>query len=70
MERHLSKLPRDLEIVAYCRGPYCVLSIQAVEILRSHGFRAVRLEEGVQDWRALGFPVAVGEESSFEREGV
>ena len=53
----LSDLPRDREIVAYCRGPYCVLSVQAVEMLREQGFSAVRLEEGVQDWRALGFPV-------------
>ena len=62
LELHLSDLPRDEEIVAYCRGPYCVLSIQAVEILRSKGFQAVRLEEGIQDLRALGFPIAMGEE--------
>ena len=58
---HLSELPHDQEIVAYCRGPYCVLSIDAVEMLRAKGFRAVRLEEGVQDLRALGFPIAVNE---------
>ena len=57
----LSDLPRDKEIVAYCRGPYCVLSVQAVEMLREQGFSAVRLEEGVQDWRAMGFPVSVSE---------
>jgi rhodanese-related sulfurtransferase len=62
MERRLSDLPRDQEIVAYCRGPYCVLAIEAVEMLRGKGFDAVRLEEGVQDWRAMGFPIAVGEE--------
>jgi rhodanese-related sulfurtransferase len=62
LERKLSELPRDQEIVAYCRGPYCVLAIQAVEILRKRGFQAVRLEDGVQDWRARGFPVAVGDE--------
>lgn len=61
LELHLSGLPRDQEIVAYCRGPYCVLSVQAVEILRSKGFHAVRLEEGIQDWRFIGLPVAVGE---------
>jgi len=55
-------LPRDQEIVAYCRGPYCVLSIQAVEILRAKGFKAVRIEEGIQDFRAMGFPIAVNEE--------
>ena len=62
LERRLSELPRDQEIVAYCRGPYCVLSIQAVETLRAKGLRAMRLEDGVQDWRAHGLPVAVGKE--------
>lgn len=62
LEHHLSELPRDQEIVAYCRGPYCVLAIQAVEILRSKGFKAMRLEDGVQDWRALRLPVATGKE--------
>ena len=60
---HLSELPHDQEIVAYCRGPYCVLSIEAVELLRKKGFRAVRLEEGIQDLRAMGFPIAVNEET-------
>lgn len=55
----LSQLPVDQEIVAYCRGPYCVLAVQAVEMLREKGFRAVRLEEGVQDWRAMGLPVEI-----------
>ncbi len=61
LELCLSKLPRNQEIVAYCRGPYCVLAIQAVEVLRAKGFHAVRLEEGIQDWRAMGFSVAVGD---------
>jgi len=51
----------DKQIVAYCRGPYCVLAVQAVEILRKKGFKAVRLEEGVQDWQALGLSLAVGD---------
>jgi rhodanese-related sulfurtransferase len=63
LERHLSELPHDKDIVAYCRGPYCVLAIQAVEMLREKGFRAVRLEDSVQDWRAMGFPVTVGEKA-------
>jgi len=63
LELRLSELPRDQEIVAYCRGPYCVLSVQAIEILRAKGFNAIRLEEGVQDLRAMGFPIAVGEEA-------
>ena len=59
LKRHLSKLPRDREIVAYCRGPYCVMAVEAVEILRAHGFEAVRLEDGVPDWRARGLPIAL-----------
>ncbi|MDF1594077.1 MAG: metalloregulator ArsR/SmtB family transcription factor [Desulfobacterales bacterium] len=62
LELHLSDLPCDQEIVAYCRGPYCVLSIEAVEMLRAKGFKAVRLEEGIQDLRAVGFPIAEAEE--------
>ena len=62
LEQRLSDLPRNQEIVAYCRGPYYVLSIQAVEMLRAKGFKAVRIEEGIQDFRALGFPIAVNEE--------
>jgi rhodanese-related sulfurtransferase len=58
----LSELPKDREIVAYCRGPYCVLAPQAVEILRAKGFRASRLEDGIPEWRTHGFPVAVGNE--------
>ncbi len=57
LERKLTVLPRDREIVAYCRGPYCVLAIEAVELLRKNGFKATRLTEGVPDWRALGLPV-------------
>ncbi len=60
LERRLAELPRDREIVAYCRGPYCVLAVEAVATLRSHGFNAIRLEDGVPDWRARGFAVAVG----------
>ena len=62
LQLRLSDLPRDQEIVAYCRGPYCVLSIQAVEMLRAKGFKAVRIEEGIQDFRAMGFPITVNEE--------
>lgn len=57
LERRLADLPRDQEIVAYCRGPHCVLAVEAVEILHSKGFQAIRLEDGVQDWRAHGFRV-------------
>jgi rhodanese-related sulfurtransferase len=61
LERLLSKLPRKKEIIAYCRGPYCVLAVEAVEILRKFGFRAVRLEAGIQDWRSMGFALAVSD---------
>ncbi len=53
----LGELPKDREIVAYCRGPYCVMAVEAVELLRKRGFRAHRMEQGVVDWRARGFRV-------------
>lgn len=59
VERRLSELRKDREIVAYCRGPYCVMAIEAIEILRAHGFDAVRLSLGIPDWRARGLPVDV-----------
>jgi rhodanese-related sulfurtransferase/DNA-binding MarR family transcriptional regulator len=55
MKRHLAKLPKNREIVAYCRGPQCVMAIEAVELLRKKGFRARRMEQGVMDWRARGW---------------
>ncbi len=60
----LSKLPKDQEIVAYCRGPYCVLAVQAVEMLQKKGFKAIRLEEGIQDWRAMGLSISIGKEKT------
>jgi ArsR family transcriptional regulator len=59
LERRLRELPPGDEIVAYCRGPYCVLAVEAVSLLRREGFRAIRLEEGLPDWRARGLPVEV-----------
>ena len=56
----LADLPQDREIVAYCRGPYCVLAVEAVARLRTRNFSARRLEDGLPDWRARGLPVAVG----------
>lgn len=67
LKQRLSELPRNKEVVAYCRGPFCVLAKEAVELLRSHGFRATRLEDSVQDWRARGLPVATGEEQVQRR---
>ena len=63
LKDRLAELPRDKDIVAYCRGPYCVLAAQAVELLRERGFRVVRLEDGVSDWRAHGLPVATAKVS-------
>ncbi len=60
----LAELPRDHAIIAYCRGPYCVLAAQAVEFLQKQGFKALRLEDGVVDWRAHGLPVATGDRAS------
>jgi ArsR family transcriptional regulator len=53
----LRELPKRTEIVAYCRGPYCVMAVTAVELLRQRGYRARRLIEGVPAWRARGFAV-------------
>jgi len=57
LERFLARLPKRKEVIAYCRGPYCVMSFQAVEQLRKRGFRARRLENGLPEWRAAGLPV-------------
>ena len=60
LEARLAELPRDREVVAYCRGPYCVMAIEAVELLRRKGFRAHRMEQGVVDWQARGWRVVSG----------
>jgi rhodanese-related sulfurtransferase len=57
LEKYLSKLPKRKEVVAYCRGPYCLMSFEAVEKLRQRGFKAQRLENGYPEWRAAGLPV-------------
>lgn len=56
----LGELSKDQEIVAYCRGPYCMLSADAVRVLSRRGFRASRLEDGVLEWRAAGMKVVNG----------
>ena len=61
VEHRLGELPADREVVAYCRGPYCVLSFDAVAALRARGYRVRRLEDGYPEWKAAGLPVeAVG----------
>ena len=57
LEGFISQLPKRKEVVAYCRGPYCLMSFEAVEKLRKRGFRARRLENGLPEWRAAGLPV-------------
>jgi rhodanese-related sulfurtransferase/predicted transcriptional regulator len=59
LRRHLSALPPGAEVVAYCRGPYCVYADEAVRELASQGFRARRLVEGFPEWKRAGLPVAV-----------
>jgi rhodanese-related sulfurtransferase/DNA-binding transcriptional ArsR family regulator len=58
LAQRLKELPRDRDVVAYCRGPYCGMAAEAVAILRRKGFTAHRLEHGVADWRARGWRVA------------
>ncbi|MDD3610497.1 MAG: metalloregulator ArsR/SmtB family transcription factor [Halothiobacillaceae bacterium] len=61
LERHLDRLPPDREVIAYCRGPYCVLSFEAVARLRAHGFQARRLEQGYPEWKLAGLPTQTGD---------
>jgi rhodanese-related sulfurtransferase len=60
LERRLGELPLDAEVVAYCRGPYCVFADDAVRLLRDRGFSAHRLEDGFPEWRRAKLPVGVG----------
>jgi len=57
LKARLRELPKSREIVAYCRGPYCVMALEAVQLLRAKGFEAHRMEQGVVDWRARGWRV-------------
>ncbi|HKQ29332.1 MAG TPA: metalloregulator ArsR/SmtB family transcription factor [Burkholderiales bacterium] len=57
LQKRLSELPRGREIIAYCRGPYCLMSYDAVALLRKKGVKARRLETGLPQWRLAGFPV-------------
>jgi len=57
IEQYVANLPKEQEVIAYCRGEYCVLAFEAVAALRKKGFTARRLEEGFPEWRAAGFPV-------------
>jgi len=57
LAKRLRKLPKGREVIAYCRGPYCLLSVDAVTLLRSKGLKARRLENGFPEWKAAGLPV-------------
>jgi ArsR family transcriptional regulator len=57
LQRRLAELPPDQEIVAYCRGPWCVLSFEAVALLRQRGYRARRLEDGFPEWKTAGLSI-------------
>ncbi|AZO51822.1 MAG: ArsR family transcriptional regulator [Mesorhizobium sp.] len=59
LERRLAELPANREVIAYCRGPYCVLSFEAVASLRARGYVVHRLEDGYPEWKAAGLPVEV-----------
>lgn len=61
LRRHLRALPKDADVVAYCRGPYCVYADDAVRELNRRGFRARRLIDGFPEWKRAGLPVAAGE---------
>jgi rhodanese-related sulfurtransferase/DNA-binding transcriptional ArsR family regulator len=62
LDRHMRSLRKRTEVVAYCRGPYCVLAPEAVARLRARGFRARRLADGMPEWRLAGLPVAAGDD--------
>jgi ArsR family transcriptional regulator len=59
LERRLAELPADQQIVAYCRGPWCVLSFEAVALLRRRGYQVRRLEDGFPEWKVAGLPTTL-----------
>ncbi len=63
LEARLAELPPNTEIVAYCRGPFCVFADEAVALLRQHVYHASRLHEGLPDWHLLGLPIETGKET-------
>ncbi len=63
LEHRLEQLPKERDVVAYCRGPYCAFAPEAVALLRQHGYQARKLEDGLPEWAAAGLPVDQGEPS-------
>ena len=57
LRQRLKELPPDRDIVAYCRGPFCMMSSEAVALLREHGYRAHKIADGVPEWQAAGLPL-------------
>jgi len=57
LKKRIAELPKDVPVVAYCRGPFCLMARDAVELLRKQGYRAFQLTDGVAEWRARGLPV-------------
>lgn len=57
LKKRLQQLPKDKPVVAYCRGPFCMMAKDAVVLLKKHGYRASRLEDGIAEWRARGLPI-------------
>lgn len=60
LKAKLKQLPKSKEIVAYCRGPYCLMAVEAVQLLKRRGFKAIRLDDGVREWKSAGFPIQRG----------
>jgi len=61
LEKRLAELPKRKEVVAYCRGPYCLMSYDAVELLRRKGMKARRMQDGLPEWRLAGLPITQGD---------
>ncbi len=57
LKKRLAELPKDVPVVAYCRGPFCLMAKDAVDLLRKKGYQAVHLSDGVAEWRAQGLPI-------------
>ncbi|GAB3469080.1 ArsR/SmtB family transcription factor [Azotobacter salinestris] len=62
LEQRLADLPADRTIVAYCRGPFCLMSDEAVQLLRARGFTAMKISDGVSEWAAVGLPIETSAE--------
>jgi rhodanese-related sulfurtransferase len=69
LSKRLAELPRARQVVAYCRGPFCVLAAEAVRLLRAHGVQARRFAEGFPEWRDAGLPIVTGAEPPRRIEG-